>query len=119
MRIKYLLTFAMTYTTVQFLVRFLNGFDNCKLTRKTQEHFGEKTQNSAKFRKTLKPKSKKTQKPLTPVEMTCQTSKTTFYNDHPRYNINKKSENSEVMKFQIFFRKFQNYQNLSKYLINP
>ena len=71
MRIKYLLTFAMTYTTVQFLVRFLNGFDNCKLTRKTQEHFGEKTQNSAKFRKTLKPKSKKTQKPLTPVEMSC------------------------------------------------
>jgi len=63
----------MTYNTIQFLVRFHNGFDNCKLKRKTQGHFGEKTQNSSQIqKKKLKPKSKKTQKPPTPVEMSCQ-----------------------------------------------
>ena len=56
MRIKYLLTFAMTYPAIQFLVRFHNGFDNCKLKRKTQGNFGDKLKTQAKFRKKNKKK---------------------------------------------------------------
>ena len=45
-----------------------------KLIRKlkTQGAFGEKTQNSRKIQKKLKAKSQKTQKPPTPVELSCQ-----------------------------------------------
>ena len=59
---KYLLTFAMTYNTIQFLVRFHNGFDNCKLKRKTQGHFGEKTQNSSQIQKKTQAKIQKNSK---------------------------------------------------------
>ena len=45
-----------------------------KLIRKlkTQGAFGKKTQNSRKIQKKLKAKSQKTQKPPTPVELSCQ-----------------------------------------------
>ena len=44
----------------------------CKLKKKTQGVLVKKTQNSSQIQKKLKPKSKKTQKAPTPVEMSCQ-----------------------------------------------
>ena len=40
--------------------------------KKTQGVLVKKTQNSSQIQKKLKPKSKKTQKAPTPVEMSCQ-----------------------------------------------
>ena len=47
-------------------------FNSLDLPKKTQGAFGEKTQNSRKTQKKLKTKSQKTQKPPTPVELSCQ-----------------------------------------------
>ena len=49
----------MTYSAIQFLVRFHNGFDNCKLKRKTRGDFGEKTQNSSQIEKKTQVKIQK------------------------------------------------------------
>ena len=46
------------------------------------------------------------------IECRFKTSKTTFYNDQPHYNIKKNLKNSEILEFQ---KKNQRDEKLSEY----